>query len=110
MQLRVSCRPCGLHGRLNTPPGTRNSLVRYAAEPIFEFLYPVATVHQVRVAIDEAWSHPQAVHDLNRHPERRVLAGTLRAEAQPCDALAFPRQGGIFEVAIVIRARDHGGN
>src|ERR1700722_10418910 len=105
MQIRVSCRPCGLHGRLNTTPGTRNSLVRYAAEPLFEFLYPVAAVHQVRVAIDESWSHPQSVHVLNRDTERRGLASTFRGGAQPCDALAFHRQRGIFEVAIVIRAR-----
>ena len=110
MQLLVSRRARRLHRRLDAAAGARNLLVGNAAQPLFEFLHPIAPINQVRVAVDQPRGHPQTSCIFDRDVLRRRVGPGLGGGSNPGDTFALDRQAGVHEVAIGLATRDHGGN
>jgi hypothetical protein len=74
MQRLMSRRPRREHGGLDAAAGPRNLLIRDTAEPLLEFLDPIAAVDQVRVAIDQSRGDPQSLASWTGAPCARPRA------------------------------------
>ena len=99
--------PCSPHGRDDPAARLGDLLVARAVEPHLELTSPAAAEDQMGVAVDQPRGDPAPACVMHNFGQGSRVAGQVRGRADPGDAPALDRDGGIADRAIGGAARDH---